>query len=115
MATFPRLKELAIAANSRLVFDKMMLYFEKDTANDLEFAINLRNLWVKLIDRTNDRKLFITETKGVPPSVISYNCCECLHKVHENDFIKLLETRKMIAETYREVVFSLKMVGLEVG
>ncbi|GJZ96107.1 hypothetical protein Tco_0668441 [Tanacetum coccineum] len=114
MVAFPRLEEIIVAANSRLLFDGMMLYFERETENDIEFAADLHNLWVELIDRTNDRKLFITELEGVPPSMKLYNCYEFLHKVQENDFIKLLELRKMIAESYREVVFSVKMVGLEI-
>ncbi|GJZ01548.1 hypothetical protein Tco_0519509 [Tanacetum coccineum] len=59
---------------------------------------------VQLIDRTNDKKLFITEHEGVPPSVMSCNFCEFLHKVQDNDFIILLEMRKMMIETYREIV-----------
>ncbi|GJS31243.1 ribonuclease H-like domain-containing protein [Tanacetum coccineum] len=48
----------------------------------------------------NSRKLFINELHGLPPSVMSYNCYQFLQQVQENDFIKLLELRKMIAETY---------------
>ncbi|GJT72164.1 hypothetical protein Tco_1031450 [Tanacetum coccineum] len=70
MVAFPRLEGLFVAANSRVVFDKKMLYFKRETMDDLEFAADLHNLWVELIDRTNDRKLFITELEGVPQSVI---------------------------------------------
>nr|GEX62698.1 hypothetical protein [Tanacetum cinerariifolium] len=103
MPGFPCLEELVVAANSRSIFDGMMLYFKRETTIDLEFAANLHNLWVKFIDRTNDRKLFISELEGVQPSLMSYNCCQFLHQVQENDFIKLLELRKMIVETYLQM------------
>ncbi|GJZ67679.1 retrovirus-related pol polyprotein from transposon TNT 1-94 [Tanacetum coccineum] len=100
---FPRLDELAVATKSRSLFDVMMLYFERETTNDLEFAADLHNLWVQFIDRTNDRKLFISELEGVPSSLMSYNYCEFLHQVQQDDSIKLLTLSEMIAETYREV------------
>ncbi|GJR92974.1 hypothetical protein Tco_0265148 [Tanacetum coccineum] len=73
---------------------------------------DLHNLWAQFIDRTNDRKLFISKLYGLPPSVMSYNCCQFLHQVQENDFIKLLELRKMITETYREVHKKLDFVSV---
>ncbi|GJV02364.1 hypothetical protein Tco_1335933 [Tanacetum coccineum] len=103
MVAFPRLDELAVAAKSRSLFDVMMLYFERETMNDIEFAADLHNLWVQFIDHTNDRKLFISELEGVPSSLMSYSCCQFLHQVQQDDFIKLLTLREMIAETYREV------------
>ncbi|GKA51485.1 hypothetical protein Tco_0744681 [Tanacetum coccineum] len=112
MAAFPRLDELAVAAKSRSLFDVMMLYFERETTNDLEFAADLHNLWVHFIDRTNDRKLFISELEGVPSSLMSYNCCQFLHQVQQDDSIKLLTLREMITETYREVHKKIDFVSI---
>nr|GEU52948.1 hypothetical protein [Tanacetum cinerariifolium] len=103
MAAFKRLDELTMAANFKSLFNGMTLYFEREMTNDLEFAANLHNLWVQFIDRTNDRKLFISEIEGVPSSLMSYNCCQFLQQVQHNDYIKLLKVRKMIAKTYHEV------------
>ncbi|GKG46849.1 hypothetical protein Tco_0504046, partial [Tanacetum coccineum] len=74
MASFPCLKGLTMAANSRSLFDRMMLYFKKETSIDFDYAADPQNLWVQFIDRTNDRKLFISELDGLPPSVMSYSC-----------------------------------------
>ncbi|GJW97021.1 retrovirus-related pol polyprotein from transposon TNT 1-94 [Tanacetum coccineum] len=112
MATFPCLEELDVVANFRSLFDGIIVYFKMETTIDLEFAVDLHNLWMQFINRTNDRKLFISELQGVPPSLMSYNCCQFLHQVQENDFIKLLEMRKMIAETYREVYKKLDFVSV---
>ncbi|GJT70134.1 hypothetical protein Tco_1029420 [Tanacetum coccineum] len=114
MASFPYLEGLVVAANFMSLFHRMMLYFERETSIDFDFAADLQNLWVQFIDRTNDRKLFISELDGLPPSVMSYNCCQFLQQVQENDFIKLLELRKMIAETYREVHKKLDFVSYSV-
>ncbi|GJW46690.1 hypothetical protein Tco_0078336 [Tanacetum coccineum] len=75
MAAFPCLEELAVAANYRSLFVGMMVYFERETMIDLEFASDLHKLWVQFIDQTNDRKLFISELEGVPPSLMSYKFC----------------------------------------
>nr|GEV96654.1 hypothetical protein [Tanacetum cinerariifolium] len=45
MHAFPRLDELAVAAKSRSLFDVMMIYFKRETMNDLEFAADLHNLY----------------------------------------------------------------------
>ncbi|GJW01001.1 hypothetical protein Tco_1556252 [Tanacetum coccineum] len=74
MASFPCLEGLAVAANSRSLFDRMMLYFERETSIDFDFAADLHNLWVQFIDYTNNRKLFISKLDGLPPSMMSYNC-----------------------------------------
>ncbi|GJW26702.1 hypothetical protein Tco_0040513 [Tanacetum coccineum] len=112
MVSFPCLEGLAVAANSMSLFDRMMLYFERETSIGFDFADDLHNLWVQFIDCINDRKLFISELDGVPPSVMSYNCCQFLHQVQENDFIKLLELRKMITKTYCEVHKKLDFVSV---
>ncbi|GKA66557.1 zinc finger, CCHC-type containing protein [Tanacetum coccineum] len=112
MASFPCLEGLAVAANSRSLFDRKMLYFERETSIYFDFAADLHNLWVQFIDHTNDRKLVISELNGLPPSVMSYNCCRFLHQVQENDFIKLLEPRKMTVETYSELHKKLDFVSI---
>nr|GEY85728.1 hypothetical protein [Tanacetum cinerariifolium] len=68
MAYFPRLDELAMAANSRGLFQGMLVYCDRENARDLEFANGLDNLWVELLERTNERQLFITELDGLCPS-----------------------------------------------
>ncbi|GJZ89320.1 hypothetical protein Tco_0661102 [Tanacetum coccineum] len=80
MAGFPCLDKLAMSANSRSIFDGMMVYIKRETKIVLEFAANLHNLGVQFIDRTNDRKLFISELEGVPTSLMSYNCCQFPHQ-----------------------------------
>ncbi|GJY99696.1 hypothetical protein Tco_0517126 [Tanacetum coccineum] len=68
MAYFPRLDELAVAANSRGLFEGMLMYCDLENARDLEFVNDLHNLWVKLLELTNERQLFITELEGLCPS-----------------------------------------------
>ncbi|GKC91221.1 hypothetical protein Tco_1151870 [Tanacetum coccineum] len=68
MAYFPRLDELAVAANSRVLFEGMLVYCDRENARDLEFENGLNNLWVELLERTNERQLFITELEGLCPS-----------------------------------------------
>ncbi|GJV34121.1 reverse transcriptase domain-containing protein [Tanacetum coccineum] len=77
MAYFPCLEGLAVAANSRSLFDRMMIYFERETSIDFDFTADLQNLWVQFIDHTNDMKLFISELDGLPPScLLNTESCE---------------------------------------
>ncbi|GJW57033.1 hypothetical protein Tco_0103764 [Tanacetum coccineum] len=65
MTYFLRVDEPAVAANSRGLFEGMLMYYDRENARDLEFANGLDNLWVELLERTNKRQLFITELEGL--------------------------------------------------
>ncbi|GJU99344.1 hypothetical protein Tco_1328615 [Tanacetum coccineum] len=55
MANFPRLDELAVAANYRGLFNGMLVYFDRENGKGLDFANGLHDLWAKLLERTNER------------------------------------------------------------
>ncbi|GKB20898.1 hypothetical protein Tco_0854821 [Tanacetum coccineum] len=65
MANFPRLDALAVDANSRGLFEGMLVYYDRENARDLEFANGLHNLWVELLECTNERQQFITDLEGL--------------------------------------------------
>nr|GEV12929.1 hypothetical protein [Tanacetum cinerariifolium] len=75
-----RLDYVLVAANSRGLFEGMFVYCDWENARDLEFANGLDNLWVELLERTNERQLFITELEGVCPSAKRYKRLECLNE-----------------------------------
>nr|GEU91078.1 hypothetical protein [Tanacetum cinerariifolium] len=102
MAYFPRVDELAVAANSRGLFEGMLVYCDRANARDLEFANGLDNLCVELLERTNERKLFITELEGLCPSAKRYKILKCLKEDKKQDLIHLLEIRKVILRKYRQ-------------
>ncbi|GKG59759.1 hypothetical protein Tco_0607387, partial [Tanacetum coccineum] len=59
MANFPRLDELTVAANSRELFNGMLVYFDQENGKALDFANGLHNLWAELHERTNEMQLFV--------------------------------------------------------
>nr|GEU36304.1 hypothetical protein [Tanacetum cinerariifolium] len=77
----------------------------------LDFANGLHNLWAELLERTNERQLFITDLDGLCLSVMTYKILKFLNEVQKHDLIQLLELRKMIVGTYRQV--SRKIVLIE--
>nr|GEX22681.1 hypothetical protein [Tanacetum cinerariifolium] len=83
MAAFSYLEELVVAANLRSLFDGMMVYFERETEIDLDFAADLHNLWVQFIDRTSDMKMFIKTRK-----MIAETYCQMHKKI---DFVNYEE------------------------
>ncbi|GJY58632.1 hypothetical protein Tco_0458524 [Tanacetum coccineum] len=103
MANFPRLDELAVAANSWGLFNGMLVFFDSENGKDLDFANGLHNLWAKFLERTNERQLFITELECLCPSVMTYKIFKFQNEVQKHDLIQLLELRKMIVGTYRQV------------
>ncbi|GKC89609.1 hypothetical protein Tco_1150258 [Tanacetum coccineum] len=103
MAYFSRLDELVIAANSRGLFEGMLVYCDRENARDLEFANGLDNLWVELLERTNGRQFFITELEGLCPSAKRYKILECLNEDQKQNLTHLLEIRKVILRKYRQL------------
>ncbi|GJW73520.1 hypothetical protein Tco_0132890 [Tanacetum coccineum] len=81
---------------------RMLVYCDRENARDLEFANGLDNLWVELLERTNERQLFITELEGLCPSAKRYKILECLNEDKKQDLIHLLEIRKVILRKYRQ-------------
>ncbi|GJV65438.1 hypothetical protein Tco_1476266 [Tanacetum coccineum] len=66
MANFPRLDELAVAANYRGLFNGMLVYFDRENGKGLDFANGLHDLWAKLLERTNESTdLSSCRSKGV--------------------------------------------------
>nr|GEY91363.1 hypothetical protein [Tanacetum cinerariifolium] len=102
MAYFSRLDELAIAANSRGLFEGMFVYCDRENARDIEFANDLDNLWVELLEHTNERQLFITELEGLCLSAKRYKILECLNEDKKQDLIHLLDIRKVILRKYQQ-------------
>ncbi|GJV02388.1 hypothetical protein Tco_1335957 [Tanacetum coccineum] len=99
-----------IAVNTRVLFDGMLVYCDWENTKDLEFANGLHNLWAELLERTNKRKLFITELEGLYPSVKRYKILKCLNEDQRQDLIQLLELRKVILGKYRHVSRKIALV-----
>ncbi|GJZ47939.1 hypothetical protein Tco_0601771 [Tanacetum coccineum] len=72
---------MVVAVKSRLVADVMMIYFEMETSRDIQFATYLTKLWQELVDRVDERHLFIGELKVLTRSLVAFKCVEFLRKV----------------------------------
>ncbi|GJZ82324.1 hypothetical protein Tco_0647497 [Tanacetum coccineum] len=95
--------ESHLSIREKHTFVRMLVYCDRENARDLEFANSLDNLWVELLERTNERQLFITELEGLCPSAKRYEILECLNEDQKQDLIHLLEIRKVILRKYRQV------------
>ncbi|GKA77088.1 hypothetical protein Tco_0783549 [Tanacetum coccineum] len=95
--------ELAITASSRGLFNGMLVYFDREYINDLEFANGLHNLWVELLERTNKRQILLTTELNAFGGSLAVQCAEFLKQFSQNKVLKMLELRKMIAEVHRQV------------
>ncbi|GJR13023.1 hypothetical protein Tco_0795675 [Tanacetum coccineum] len=75
MTYFSRLDELAIAANSRGLFEGMLVYCDRENARDLEFA----------------------------NGPLAVQCAEYLKQLSKSEVLRMLELRKTIAEVHIQV------------
>ncbi|GKF00966.1 hypothetical protein Tco_0027889, partial [Tanacetum coccineum] len=98
IARLVRIEELCVAANSRLVVDVMLVYIKRDTARDMQYAIDLTKLWQELVDRVSKRDLFIGEMELLNGSFVASSCVEFFKKLQQCDQLKLMKLVKLIAE-----------------
>nr|GEY19521.1 hypothetical protein [Tanacetum cinerariifolium] len=70
---------------------------------DLYFVNGFHNLWAEFLERSNERKLFITKLEDLYPSVMTYKILKFLNEVQKHGLIQLLKLRKKIIGTYRQV------------
>ncbi|GJS46840.1 hypothetical protein Tco_0596961 [Tanacetum coccineum] len=102
MANFPRLQELAFAANSTTLTDTMSVYIEREINVDLDFVLGLSKLWDAMYHRVNDHKLFIVELQYLG-GVLALKCVDFPKQMGQNDVLKLLEVTKIIANVHLQV------------
>nr|GEU46512.1 protein SPA1-related 2-like isoform X1 [Tanacetum cinerariifolium] len=79
-----------------LVVEGMLVYFHKDTARDMQYAIDLTKLWQELVDRASERGLFIGEMELLSGSLVASSCVEFFKKLQQCDRLKLMEFVKLI-------------------
>ncbi|GJS66550.1 hypothetical protein Tco_0681114, partial [Tanacetum coccineum] len=65
MARYVSLEELVVVVNSRVLAGGMLVYFERETAKDIQFATCLTKLREELLDCANERQLFIAKLEGL--------------------------------------------------
>ncbi|GJY15762.1 hypothetical protein Tco_0386184 [Tanacetum coccineum] len=114
MANFPRLDALAVAANSRGLFEGMLVYYDRENAKDLDFANGLHNLWVELLELglsqlwdvlyewVNEMRMLSSELNlfGGPLAV---QCAEYLKQLSKTEVLRMLELRKTITKVHIRV------------
>ncbi|GJT89126.1 hypothetical protein Tco_1070843 [Tanacetum coccineum] len=74
MANFSRLNELTVAANSKGLFNGMLVYFDRENGKEIDFE-----------------------------NVMTYKILKLLNEVQKHDRIQLLELKKMFVGIYRQV------------
>ncbi|GJT72165.1 hypothetical protein Tco_1031451 [Tanacetum coccineum] len=80
----------------------MSIYIEREINANLQYAIGLSNLWDVLYNRVNERRLFISELLAFG-SPLALQCLDFLKQLSQNDMLKMLKLRKMIAEVHLQV------------
>ncbi|GJZ10912.1 hypothetical protein Tco_0545671 [Tanacetum coccineum] len=59
MSRLMHLEELCVAANLRFLASAMLVYFQRDTTRDMQYATDITKLWQELAAHVNKRDIFI--------------------------------------------------------
>ncbi|GKB00891.1 putative reverse transcriptase domain-containing protein [Tanacetum coccineum] len=100
MARLVCLAKLSVVANSRLVVDVMLVYFESDTDRDMQYATYLTKLWQEFADHVSERNLFIGELEVLSGQFMASNSVEFLKKLERCDELKMMGLVKLIASMH---------------
>nr|GEV82536.1 hypothetical protein [Tanacetum cinerariifolium] len=124
MANFPRIDALAVDANSRGLFEEMLVYYDRDNARDLEFANGLHNLWVELLElglsqlwdvlynHVNKMRMLSSEL-NLFKGPLAVQCVEYLKQFSKTEVLRMLELRNTIAEVHITVHKKIDFVGIK--
>ncbi|GJY47236.1 hypothetical protein Tco_0436299 [Tanacetum coccineum] len=89
---FVNLEQLRLLANSDLLKDQLLVYFDLKTQREVQLAIELNNLTRQLLDIIDERRSFIGELEQrLPKNVMAYKTRQELKGLQKDDLIRAME------------------------
>ncbi|GJZ80828.1 hypothetical protein Tco_0645822 [Tanacetum coccineum] len=91
---FVNWEQLGLLANSDLLRDQLLVYFDMKTQREVQLATKINNLTRQLLGSIDERRSFIRELKQrLPTNVMAYKTKEELKGLQKDDMIKAMEMR----------------------
>nr|GEW51579.1 hypothetical protein [Tanacetum cinerariifolium] len=102
---FVNLKQLRLLANSDMLKDQLLVYFDLKTQREVQLATKINNLMRQLLDIIDERRSFIGELEQrLPTNVMAYKTRQELKCHQKDDMIRPMEMRLTALQLHHQAM-----------
>ncbi|GJS01984.1 hypothetical protein Tco_0318492 [Tanacetum coccineum] len=102
---FVNLEQLRLLANSDLLKDKLLSYFDLKTQREVQLVTEINNLTRQLFDIIDERRSFIGKLEQrLPTNVIAYKTRQELKCHQKDDRIRAMEMRSTALQLHHQAM-----------
>ncbi|GJV04334.1 hypothetical protein Tco_1337903 [Tanacetum coccineum] len=102
---FVKLEKLRLLANSDLLKDQLLIYFDLKTQREVQLATKINNLKRQLLDIIDERRSFIGELEQrLPTNVMTYKTRQELKCHRKDDMIRAMEMRSIALQLHHQAM-----------
>ncbi|GJZ93719.1 hypothetical protein Tco_0665922 [Tanacetum coccineum] len=95
--------ERLLLANSDLLKDQLLIYFDLKKQREVQLATEINNLMRQLLDIIDERRSFIGELEQcLPTNVMAYKTNQELKGLHKDDMIRAMEMRSTALQLHHQ-------------
>ncbi|GJS67216.1 hypothetical protein Tco_0681780 [Tanacetum coccineum] len=102
---FVNLEQLRLLANSDLLKDQLLVYFDLKTQREVQLVTEINNLTRQLLDIIDERRSFIRELEQrLPTNVMAYKTRQELKGLQKDDMIRAMEMRSTALQLHHQAM-----------
>ncbi|GJU93972.1 hypothetical protein Tco_1318728 [Tanacetum coccineum] len=102
---FVNLEQLGLLANSDLLKDQLLVYFDLKTRREVQLATEINNLTRQLLDIMDERRSFIGELEQrLATNMMAYKTRQELKGLQKDDMIRAMEMRSTALQLHHQVM-----------
>ncbi|GJS36375.1 hypothetical protein Tco_0534757 [Tanacetum coccineum] len=102
---FMNLEQLRLLANSDLLKDQLLVYFDLKTQREVQVATKINNLTRQLLDIIDEMPSFIGELEQrLPTNVMAYKTRQELKGLQKDDMIRAMEMRSTALQLHHRAM-----------
>ncbi|GKB37250.1 hypothetical protein Tco_0882192 [Tanacetum coccineum] len=102
---FVNLEQIRLLANSDLLRDQMLVYFDMKTQREVQLATEINNLTRQLRGSIDERRSFIRELEQrLSTNVMAYKTREELAGLQKDDMIKAMKMRTVALQLHLQAM-----------
>ncbi|GJR63579.1 putative reverse transcriptase domain-containing protein [Tanacetum coccineum] len=110
---FVNLEQLRLLANSDLLKDQLLVYFNLKTQREVQLATEINNLTRQLVDIINERHSFIGELQQrLPTNVMAHKTRQELKGLQKDDMIRAIEMRSTALQLHHQAMKGLASAAI---
>ncbi|GJW61889.1 hypothetical protein Tco_0111224 [Tanacetum coccineum] len=102
---FVNLKQLRLLANSNLLKDQLLVYFDLKTLREVQLATEINNLTRQLLDIIDERRSLMGELEQrLSTNVMAYKTRNELKGLQNDDMIRAMEMRLTTLQLHHQAM-----------